>query len=40
VSFNFADTVYREQDFDIHKEYFRNKIKDKTEEKQKEYWRL
>jgi exonuclease III len=37
-AFNFADTVYREQDFDTYKAYFEDKLKDKTEEEQKEYY--
>ncbi len=37
-SFNFAETVYREQDLETYKEYFLDKVKGKTEQEIKKYY--
>jgi hypothetical protein len=36
--FNFAESVYREVDLETYKEYFPDKIKDKTEQKIRKYY--
>ena len=37
-AFNFCKSVYREQDFEIYRNYFPEKMKDKTEEELKKYY--
>ena len=37
-AFNFSKSVYREQDFEIYREYFPQKMKNKTEEELKKYY--